>query len=123
MNLDQSRDQIPFSPGDWVTDKNNPGHPGQYTGKCHKMGPHIMVQLVYPGGRMSNRPLACLEALGENSVGSIEDRLRDGHFGKLRDLQRLITYEKLKGALHEVIYSMVAAFSIRLPLTGLLRSV
>ena len=24
MNMDSLRDQIPFSPGDWVTDKNNP---------------------------------------------------------------------------------------------------
>jgi superfamily II DNA or RNA helicase len=109
MNIESSGDQIPFSPGDWVIDKNNPGQPGQYTGKWHKAGPHIMVQLAYPGGRMSTRPLACLESLGENTTGSIEDRLRDGHFGKLRDLQRLITYEKLKGALHEVIYSMEAA--------------
>lgn len=53
---------------------------------------------------MSNRPLAYLETLGENSIGSIENRLRDGHY-----LQGLITYEKLKGALHEVIYSMEAA--------------
>ena len=87
MNLDQSRDQIPFWPGDWVTDKNNPGQPGQYTGKWHKAGPHIMVQLAYPGGRMSTRPLVYLEPLGENTVGSIEDRFGKGHFGKLRELQ------------------------------------
>jgi len=24
MNMDSLRDQIPFSPGDWVADKNNP---------------------------------------------------------------------------------------------------
>jgi len=54
MNIDQSQDQIPLSPGDWwVTDKNNPGQPGQYTGRCHKTGPHVMVQLAYPGRRMS----------------------------------------------------------------------
>ncbi len=33
MNIDSLRDQIPFSPGDWVIDKNNPGQPGQYIGK------------------------------------------------------------------------------------------
>ena len=48
-----------------------------------------MVQLGYPGGRVSTRPLACLEPMGNNIGGSIEERLRDGHFGKLRDLQRL----------------------------------
>jgi len=40
---------------------------------------------------------------------TIEDRMMAGHFGRMRDLQRLITYEKLKGVLHEVIYSMEAA--------------
>jgi len=46
MNIESSGDQIPFSPGDWVIDKNNPGQPGQYTGKCHKAGPHIIVSLI-----------------------------------------------------------------------------
>lgn len=100
---------IPFSKGDWVIDKNNPGQPGQYTGTWSKAGPHIMVKLSYPGGGASSRPLAFLEPMVNGSTSSIEDRLRDGHFGKLRDLQRLITFEKLKGTLHEVIYSMEAA--------------
>jgi hypothetical protein len=47
--------------------------------------------------------------LHRDSIRSIKERLRAGHFGKVRDLQRLITYEKLKGTLHEVIYSMEAA--------------
>ena len=68
-----------------------------------------MVQLSYPGGGASYRPLACLEKMTQTSAASIEERLRAGHFGKVRDLQRLITYEKLKGTLHEVIYSMEAA--------------
>ena len=58
--------------GDSVMDKNNPGQPGQYTGRRHKAGPHMVVQQAYPGGRMSTRPLVCLEPLGENRIGSIE---------------------------------------------------
>lgn len=100
---------IPFAPNDWVIDRNNPGQPGQYTGSWRKAGPHIMIQLLYPGGGVSYRPLACLEAMEKGSTGSLSERLQAGHFGKLRDLQRLITYEKLKGALHDVIYSMEAA--------------
>jgi len=68
-----------------------------------------MLQLSYPGGGSSYRPLACLERMSDSFPGSIEERLRAGHFGKVRDLQRLVTYEKLKGTLHEVIYSMEAA--------------
>jgi len=29
--------------GDWAIDKNNPGQPGQYTGKGHKTAPRILV--------------------------------------------------------------------------------
>jgi len=99
---------VPFARGDWVLDKNSPGQPGQYTGICSQAGPHIMVQLVYPGGTTKKRPLACLEPM-QSTATTIEGRLEAGHFGTLRDLQRLITYEKLKGVLHEVIYSMEAA--------------
>lgn len=34
-----------------------------------------------------HRALACIETLGENIVGSIEDRFGKAHFGRLRDLQ------------------------------------
>ena len=107
MDSGTENSSVPFWPGDWVMDRHNPGQPGQYTGKCRKAGPHIMVQLSYPGGGTSYRPLSSLEAMP--APGSIAERLRTGHFGKVRDLQRLITYEKLKGTLHEVIYSMEAA--------------
>ena len=91
MSTYSSDNKIPFSPGDWVIDRNNPGQPGQYTGNWRKAGPHIMVQLSFPGGSSSYRPLSCLEAMQKSFTEKIEDRLRAGHFGKLRDLQRLIT--------------------------------
>lgn len=108
MNHDSENIKIPFAPGDWVIDRNNPGQPGRYSGKWHQAGPHVMVQLSYPQGGFGYRPLATLEAMGQ-SIGSFPEQLRAGRFGKVRDLQRLITYEKLKGTLHEVIYSMEAA--------------
>src|SRR5438093_12378649 len=91
--------QITFLQGDWVLDRNNPGQPGQYTGNWRNAGPYIMVELSLPGGNTRWRPLATLEAMPRNS--SITERFRLGHFGRVRDLQRLITYEKLKGTLHE----------------------
>jgi hypothetical protein len=45
-----------------------------------------MVQLAYPGGRMSTRPLACLEPMGNNITGSIEKRLKNA--GKIECLGR-----------------------------------
>lgn len=108
VESDSLRDQIPFSPGDWLIDRNNPGQPCQYTGNCRKAGPHIMIQVTYSGGSTMYRPLSSLEAR-RKMADTIEDRLKEGRFGKIRDLRRLITYEKLKGVLHEVIYSMEAA--------------
>lgn len=106
---DNDDEGVPFSPGDWIIDKKNPGQPGQYTGKWRKSGPQIIVQLSYPAGSVSFRPLSCLEPMTKAHGDSVNERLKAGRFGKVRDLQRLITYEKLKGTLHEVIYSMEAA--------------
>lgn len=100
---------ISFSAGDWVVDKHNPSQPGQYTGKFKQAGPHLMIQLVYPSGGKNYRPLACLEKMRYGPSSSMEELLKAGRFGKSRDLKRLIVFEKLKGTLHEVIYSMEAA--------------
>ena len=102
--------EIPFLPDDWVVDRHNPGQPGQYTGRWRRIGPQIMIQLRFPGGGTKNRPLSCLEKMeADEGGGSLEENLEKGRFGGARDLQRLITYEKLKGSLHEVVYSMEAA--------------
>jgi superfamily II DNA or RNA helicase len=68
-----------------------------------------MVELRFPNGEVRSRSLSGLEAQAEPSSASPEELLAQGRFGSARDLQRLITYEKLKGTLHEVIYSMEAA--------------
>lgn len=100
---------IPFSKGDWIIDIKNPGQPGQYTGIYQKAGPHIMIQLCYHDGSTCFRPLVYLEKMLNQGLSSIEDKIIANHFGKVRDLQRLITFEKLKGKLHAIIYSMEAA--------------
>lgn len=99
---------IPFSPEEWVIDRNKPGQPGQYTGNFREIGPHVMLQIRYPGGSTSYRPQSCLELMTQSPL-SVSEQLRSGHFAGINDLQRLVTYEKLKGTLHEVIYSMDAA--------------
>lgn len=101
--------KIPFSPGDIIVDLKNPGHPGQYTGNWSQAGPRIMVKLRYPDGSLKSRPLDLLEKQAEGVGETIEERLEDGRYGKAHDLRRLVTFEKLRGSLHEVIYSMEAA--------------
>lgn len=100
--------EIQFAVEDWVFDTANPGQPGQFTGEWRKTGPFIMVNLRYPGGGTMSRPLNALRSMPKRR-GSVLDAMRGGHFGTAGDLRRLVTFEKLKGTLHEVIYSMEAA--------------
>lgn len=101
--------QIPFQTDDWVIDEHHAGQRGQFTGRSRKAGSHVMVELRYPDGSTKWRPLSALQPVPMGGGTSIRDRLKSGPFGKVRDLQRLITFEKLKGTLHEVVYSMEAA--------------
>lgn len=48
------------------------------------------MQVAYQGGRMSTRPLACFEPKGDNAMGSIEERLGQVHFRRLRDIRSIL---------------------------------
>ena len=98
---------IPFLADEWLLDKNRPGQPGQYTGNCRKVGPHVMLQLKYPGGATSYRPLTSLQKMTQ-LPDSISEQLRNGQFGGIDDLRRLITYEKLKGMVSLSLVSLTA---------------
>lgn len=71
-------------------------------------GPFLMVELRFPDGSTKFLMATALEPM-QQAEQTIRDKLRDGRFGRARDLRRVITYEKLKGTLHDVIYSMEAA--------------
>lgn len=109
MNRTYNDLDIPFQVGDWLMDQHNPGQRGQYTGRTRLAGSHVMVELRYPDGSLRMRPLRSLDAAPVEGGASIETRLQSEPFGKVRDLQRLVTFEKLKGTIHEVVYSMEAA--------------
>ncbi|MEA3364106.1 MAG: SNF2-related protein, partial [Candidatus Hydrogenedentes bacterium] len=99
---------LPFSVGDWLIDTRNPGQPGQFTGKTSLAGSFTMVELAFPDGSTTLRPSHVLKPLSKQPP-TVKDRLLAGDFGRASDLKRVITYEKLKGTVHEVIYSMEAA--------------
>jgi SNF2 family DNA or RNA helicase len=109
MSTESPTGDLPFQPDAWVIDTHNPAKRGQFTGKTQRAGSHVMVELRYPDGRRGTRPLNLLRAVSADEGSSIDDRLESGSFGKARDLRRLVTFEKLKGTLHEVVYSMEAA--------------
>ncbi|MEX0287783.1 MAG: SNF2-related protein [Flavobacteriaceae bacterium] len=108
MSVDPLESSIPFSQDDWVIDTAN-GQKAQYTGRARKVGSHVMVELRYADGSVARRPLGAIRIINPDTGTSVVDQLRNNAFGKLRDIQRLITFQKLKGTLHEVVYSMEAA--------------
>ena len=107
--MPEQQSDIPFEIGQQVIDINNPGVSGVYTGRSRKAGSAIMVELKFPNGSTKFRPLSVLEAIDPEATKDLREQVKDKRFGRLIDLRRLITYEKLKGTLHEVIYSMEAA--------------
>lgn len=99
---------LPFAINEWIIDTGN-GQRAQYTGKTRKVGTHWMVEIRYGDGTVKRRPLGAIRTIDPETGTSIVDQLANQAFGKIRDIQRLITFHKLKGTLHEVVYSMEAA--------------
>jgi superfamily II DNA or RNA helicase len=98
---------VPFNEGQWLVDIADPSRRGQYIGKSFRAGPQLMLQVRYPDGTVKSRPLQSLLVAEER--GTAEQQFAAGRYGRITDLRRLITFEKLRGTLHEVIYSMEAA--------------
>ena len=108
MTSRDTPNEIPFAVNEWVLDISN-GRKAQYTGRSRKVGSQVMVELLYTDGSSARRAIGGIKVIGEDVGNSLLEQLANGAFGKLRDIQRLITFQKLKGTLHEVIYSMEAA--------------
>lgn len=98
---------LPFEPGTWLIERNDPGRPGRFTGRFKSMGRRLMLQLEYGPQDLAFRSAEQLEPAAVRR--SMRQMLEEGRFGQALDLRRLITHEKLKGTLDEVIYSMEAA--------------
>ncbi len=109
MSTELSNGDIRFEIGEWVLDTKNPGRIGQYTGRWKTIGNGIiMLYIAFQDGNKVYRPMHVLDPIVATK-NSVFEKMQQGYFGKINDLRRLITYEKLKGALQEVIYSMDAA--------------
>ena len=84
--------------------RDNPGRQGFTTGNVRKSGSFEMIEVNFgPNERIFKR-LSLLEIVKEN-VSSI-DIFKRGSFGKLSDLRRILTLEKIKGELTNIFYSM-----------------
>ena len=98
---------IPFVPGQKVIDKNDPANIAEYTGKFRVIGTRLMIELRFPHGSKL-RPLSSVTDM-PSTTESLLKQMQDELFGKLSDMRQLMTYEKLKGSLYDIVYSMEAA--------------
>ncbi len=94
----------PEQPGQDVRIKANPGRRGKTTGKVRKAGTRTLVEVAFGPAEKIYKPKNLLELCGEDE--SIEGLLRQGRFGGPDDLRRILTFEKIKGQLTNVFYSM-----------------
>ena len=85
-----------------------PAECGTLTGKEQQAGGLRLLHVRWDSGSMSMIPERLLEAVPEGIEG-LDDHVSKPRFGHVDDLRRLLTFEKLKGALHDFIYSMDAA--------------
>jgi superfamily II DNA or RNA helicase len=86
----------------------SPAECGACTGKEQQAGGLRLVQVRWDAGSVSMIPEKLIEPVPEG-VDGLDDHISNLRFGHVDDLRRLLTFEKLKGALHDFIYSMDAA--------------
>jgi len=102
-----SREKTAWNPnlaGQEVRLRANPSHQGVTTGKTKQSGSRLLVQIQFSPNEKSYKPYNLLELCGEPE--SILTLLGKGRFSNPDNLRRILTFEKLKGHLTNVFYSM-----------------
>ena len=86
---------------------DDPSRVGEATGRTQQRGPFTYVEVRF-GQEVKPVRAEFLREASSHDL-SAEERIRAGQWGKADDLRRLLTFEKLKGCLHDFLYSMDAA--------------
>jgi len=94
----------PSIPYQAVRIKNNPGRKGVTTGITKESAGRLLVRVSFGPNEEQFKQYEQLELFTETE--SIRDLLAAGHFGKPSDLRQILTFEKIKGNLTNVFYSM-----------------
>ena len=99
---------MPFVAKAAAFDVNDPARIGQLTGRQQKRAGLVFHEVAF--GPNEKRYIAeTFLRMFDEQDSSPEGMIRRGMYGKADDLRRLLTFEKLKGTLHDFIYSMDAA--------------
>ena len=99
---------MPIPPQSNVVDANNPSRIGVTTGRVHQLGGTTVVEVAWGPQEREFIPEPLLKLFAGVSA-TIESKIAAGDMGSAEDLRRLLTFEKLKGSLHDFLYSMEAA--------------
>lgn len=89
-------------------DANNPSRIGIATGRLKSLGGILLVEVAWGSTDREYIPSPLLKPFNGETV-TIESKIAAAEFGGAEDLRRLLTFEKLKGSLHDFLYSMEAA--------------
>ena len=87
---------------------NNPGRRGVTTGEVEHLGSRLRVLVNFGPNEETLKPYDKLELYSQEPE-TVKDLLAAGRFGKPGDLRQILTYEKIKGQLTNVFYSMEAS--------------
>lgn len=94
----------PEIPDQQVRIKNNPSQQGFTTGKTRLSAGRLLVEVKFGPNEKSYKLYGQLELSGE--FESIKELLEKGKLGNSDDLRRILTFEKVKGELTNIFYSM-----------------
>ncbi len=94
----------PEIPNQQVRLRRNPGKRGLTTGQTKESASRLLVLINFGPNEKTYKPYDQLELCGEPE--EIRDLLEAGRFGNPDDLRRILTYEKVKGHLTNIFYSM-----------------
>ena len=87
--------------------RDNPGRQGTTTGRTKTAGSFLMVEVDFGPNEKQFKRYELLEPIQEGK--GLFDLLESGTFGGPGDLRRVLTFEKIKGDLTNVFYSMEAS--------------
>lgn len=98
-----------FAAGQTVFDVNDPGKgAGRLTGRQQVRAGVVFWEVAFGPNDRRFIPESFLQSFDAQD-DSVEGLVRHKMYGKADDLRRLLTFEKLKGTLHDFIYSMETA--------------
>lgn len=94
----------PTIPNQQVRLHRNPSKRGVTTGQIRESAGRLLVLVNFGPNEKTYKPYEQLELCGEPE--EIRDLLEAGRFGNPDDLRRILTFEKIKGHLTNIFYSM-----------------